>query len=276
MNFLKNLLTKIYFNFIFLRQNYVFNNKIIDVEETLFFNIINSYGLKFKALKLIEERIENSSDVILLDFNKNEWEHFVDLIYTIVPYKTDIFRRKSFNIFMADVITIYRGWRHFKGLPVRGQRTWSNAWSAYKANWTLRNFKLNNAKKFYGNIPEKEINIAHIAEQVNMLWKDQWEVEWLSAKNSILKFKGHPNTMKIDLYSMANYQVMHPLKLKNLSKKQKSSFKKNYFSLGFDPGFTKPLLNQLHNIDSDENSQSNLTGSSLILRDERLNKKKKN
>jgi hypothetical protein len=72
MNFLKNLLIKIYFNFIFLRQNYVFNNKIIDLEETLFFNIINSYGLKFKALKLIEERIENSSDTVLLDFNKNE------------------------------------------------------------------------------------------------------------------------------------------------------------------------------------------------------------
>jgi hypothetical protein len=82
--------------------------------------------------------------------------------------------------------------------------------------------------------------------------------------------------MKIDLYSMANYQVMHPLKLKNLSKKQKSSFKKNYFSLGFDPGFTKPLLNQLHNIDSEDSSSSNLIGSSLVLRDERLNKKKKN
>jgi ribosomal protein S13 len=260
-----------------LRQNYVFNNKIIDLEDTLFNNIFNSYGLKYKSLKIIEQRIENLPDSILLDLNKNEWEHFINLIYGIVPYKTNIFKRKSFNIFMADVITLYRGWRHFKGLPVRGQRTWSNAWSAYKANWTLRNFKLNNAKKFYGNIPEKEINVAHIAEQVNMLWKDQWEQEWISAKHSILKFKGHPNTMKIDLYSMANYQVMHPLKLKNLSKKQKSSYKKNYFSLGFDPGFTKSLLNHLHNIDSDENSNSShLLGSSLVLRDERLNKKKKN
>ena len=52
----------------------------------------------------------------------------------------------------------------------------------------------------------------------------------MSAKASRLKFKGHPNSMKIDLYSMANYQIMHPLKLKNLSKKQKQSFKKNYFS----------------------------------------------
>jgi hypothetical protein len=81
--------------------------------------------------------------------------------------------------------------------------------------------------------------------------------------------------MKIDLYSMSNYQVMHPLKLKNLSKKQKSSFKKNCFSLGFDPGFTKPLLNKLHNIESDENkSSSSLLSSSLILKNDTPKNKK--
>jgi hypothetical protein len=81
--------------------------------------------------------------------------------------------------------------------------------------------------------------------------------------------------MKIDLYSMANYQVMHPLKLKNLSKKQKSSFKKNYFSLGFDPGFTKPLLSQLHSVDVEEGKNSNnLLSSSLILKNDKNVKKK--
>jgi hypothetical protein len=79
--------------------------------------------------------------------------------------------------------------------------------------------------------------------------------------------------MKIDLYSMNNYQVMHPLKLKNLSKKQKQAYKKNYFSLGFDPGFTKSLLNEIYSNENTESS-SNLSGSSLVLRDERLNKKK--
>jgi hypothetical protein len=80
--------------------------------------------------------------------------------------------------------------------------------------------------------------------------------------------------MKIDLYSMNNYQVMHPLKLKNLSKKQKQSYKKNYFSLGFDPGFTKSLLNEVYNKEVSDSTQANLSGSSLVLRDERLNKKK--
>jgi hypothetical protein len=55
-----------------LRYNYVFNNKIIDVEETLFLNILNSYGLKNKIIKLIEQRIENKSSLTLNNFNKNE------------------------------------------------------------------------------------------------------------------------------------------------------------------------------------------------------------
>jgi len=53
--------------------------------------------------------------------------------------------------------------------------------------------------------------------------------------------------MKIDLYSMAKGQIMNPLKLSKLSKKQRQSFKKkNHFSLGFDPGFTKSLLTELY------------------------------
>lgn len=254
--------------------NYVINNKLIDSDKSLYNNIINTYGLKFKFINLIEQRIENFNDTRIKDLNKNEWEHFLSMCYDVVPYKTSIYRRKSLNIFMLDIITTYRGWRHFRGLPVRGQRTWSNAWSSFKSNWILRNFKLNNAKKFYNNVPLREIKIAHIAEQVNILWKSQWEHEWISAKHSILKFKGHPKTMKIDLYSMNNYQVMYPLKLKNLSKKQKQSYKKNYFSLGFDPGFTKSLLNEIYNKEVLDSASSNLSGSSLVLRDERLNKKK--
>ena len=69
---------------------------------------------------------------------------------------------------------------------------------------------------------------------------------------------------------MANYQVIHPLKLKNLSKKQKQSFKKNYFSLGFDFGFTKNLLQDAYSSDSNLDGVSK---SSLIFKDNRLNKK---
>jgi hypothetical protein len=96
----------------------------------------------------------------------------------------------------------------------------------------------------------------------------------MSAKNELLRFEGHPKTMKIDLYSMYNYQVIHPFKLSKMSKKQRQSFKKNYFTLGFDVGFTKILLSERYKLGEEEGLKSNVSGASLLTRDERLNKKK--
>ena len=56
--------------------------------------------------------------------------------------------------------------------------------------------------------------------------------------------------------------------------KKTLTFKKNYFSLGFDPGFTKILIKTMFH-SNDSGSESDLSGSSLVLRDQRLNRKKK-
>jgi len=257
-----------------LFYRYLLNNKLIDLDEKLNIFILNNNGFGKKTLSVIESRIENNSLTIIRDLNKNEWEHFLKISYFVIPFGSSFLKKRMLNIAFLDLLTTYRGWRHVKGLPVRGQRTWTNAWSVYKSNNILRNFKVKMAKKFYGNVPIREANVAYSAEYVNLLWRVQWEQEWILSKNNRLKFSGHKNTMKIDLYSMANYQVMHPLKLKNLSKKQKQSFKKNYFSLGFDPGFTKILIKTMFHT-NESGSESDLAGSSLVLRDERLNKKKK-
>lgn len=254
-------------------NNFVFNNKLFFEDTTVDFFINNNYGIKYMFYKNIRKRFEKIYFNQIDSLDNFEKEIFFKYIYNVIPNNSDIFKKKFFNILILDSLTTYKGWRHFKGLPVRGQRTWTNAWSVYKSNNILRQFKLKNSKSFYNNVPIKESNIAYSAEYVNLLWKIQWLNEWLSARASRLKFKGHPNSMKIDLYSMANYQIMHPLKLKNLSKKQKQSFKKNYFSLGFDVGFTKFLLQNIFHTGSDKPDYS-LSKSSVVLRDERLNRKK--
>jgi len=54
------------------------------------------------------------------------------------------------------LIKVYKGKCHLVGKPVRGQRTWSNAWTSFKRNLILRKFvseiklKLSKEKK-----PEK-------------------------------------------------------------------------------------------------------------------------
>ena len=110
----------------------------------------------------------------------------------------------------------------------------------------MRSFRVQLAHKCYGNLPVHEVAIAVAAEQINLVWKIQWFEEWLVAKRNRLGYQGAPNTMKIDLYSMAKGQIMNPLKFNKLSKKQRQSFKKNHFSLGFEPGFTKSLLTELY------------------------------
>ena len=44
------------------------------------------------------------------------------------------------NIIRLYLIKSYRGRAHALGKPVRGQRTWSNAWNSYNVNKCLRNF----------------------------------------------------------------------------------------------------------------------------------------
>jgi len=256
-----------------LLNNFFFNN-VLFFENVFFIDFIKkNYGLNFLFFLSLKKRLEKKMNFQLNFLYKNEMEIFYLFIYNIVPNNSYIYKRLLFNIFLLDALSTYKGWRHMKGLPVRGQRTWTNAWSVYKSNNVLRQYKLKNSKHFYGAVPLKEANIAYLAEYINLLWKIQWMNEWLSAKISRLRFKGHANSMKIDLYSMANYQIIHPLKLKKLSKKQKQSFKKNYFSLGFDIGFTKLLLQNIFH--TGDNSDQSSNKSSVVMRDERLNKKKK-
>merc|ERR1712195_247774 len=44
------------------------------------------------------------------------------------------------NVIRLYLIKSYRGRCHALGKPVRGQRTWSNAWGSYNTNTTLRGF----------------------------------------------------------------------------------------------------------------------------------------
>lgn len=259
-----------------MQNKFIFNGRILDSNDSVYSNIILNYGFKNKFIKLLQSRFEFNLQLKMKDLKNHELNILLDNCYSIVPKNCNIFDRKLFNIVMLDSLGSYRGWCHFRGIPSRGQRTWTNAWSAYKSNGILRNYKLKVFKKYYGGIiPEKEITVSYVAETLNFVWRFQWDKEWLSAKNELLKFEGHPKTMKIDLYSMYNYQVIHPFKLNKMSKKQRQSFNKNYFSLGFDVGFTKILLNERYKINSENELKNSVSGASFLTRDERLNKKKK-
>ena len=122
-------------------------------------------------------------------------------------------------------------------MPLRGQRTWTNAWTVYRVNTILKTYKIKLLKNLYSLIPNSELNSIYLAEQVNLLWKLQWESEWNEAKRKRLLFLNKNKIkLKVDLNLMSNLIVS------NSKKKKKSTLKKNVFTLGFEPGFTKTIL----------------------------------
>lgn len=73
---------------------------------------------------------------------------------------------------------------------------------------------------------------------------------------------------------MANNQVMNPTKYKTMTKKEKQSFKKNHFSMGFDPGFTRPLMRELFNSRSSPSAHSAIRSKLVLSKNDSQFKKK--
>ena len=135
------------------------------------------------------------------------------------------------NIFFLDFINSYRGYRHIFGLPVHGQRTWTNGNSVYRSNNTLRNYKISIFKKSLLSSQKDNVNSAFYLEQTNFIWKNQWEFEWnLAKRHHTVALKKNRGYIKYDIgvLSKINPNIRD-------FKKQK------LFSIGFEPGFTKEL-----------------------------------
>lgn len=198
-----------------------------------FFFKYSSYGFSKKLLGLLQSRLETRLDKKVKEFSISKMFVIYSILLSIVPQDRELKKKVVFNVFMLDLINSYRGLRHSFGLPTRGQRTWTNAWSVYRSNLMLRQFKIKLSKRLYTTITINELNIAYLAEQINSLWRLQWESEWKKAKRQRqLQAKKSRNFYKVDLRSIASGNV-------SVKKKQAS----NYI-IGFDPGFTKYVIKQ--------------------------------
>lgn len=198
----------------------------------------NSYGFNIFTFTKIIQRLELSQftnyNPVQSLLSKQLLSNFY---FNYSSYKT----RQLVNIYLLNLLGTYRGWRHSRGLPVRGQRTWSNAWSSYRSNLTLRSYKVTISKKIYGTNFSNDYFTAYLAEEVNNMWRLQWGLEWLEAKKKRVNLqKNVKNNFKVDLVSMAKLQIDSFNKKKTSPKLKKS--KRNVFTLGFDPGFTKTII----------------------------------
>jgi len=236
----------------------------------------NIFGFGYYYTSVFASRLEVIPKSIIYDVSPNKWTVLFSILLKKFPVKLSARSKFLTNVFILDILQTYKGWRHAKGLPCRGQRTWTNGWSSFRSNLLLRRFKIKIAQKVYNQLPPSEVNTVYLAEQINLLWKVQWESEWKAAKKNRLRMQRQGGAAKADLVSMAKGNVISPQKLKKMNKKQKQALKKNSFTLGFDPGFTKKIIEDLYKTKMlEQTSRRNRRTSMLSLTDQKKKTKVK-
>jgi ribosomal protein S13 len=216
-----------------LKGGKFFNNKQI------FYNFkLNDFlekkidGFKNHSIGRLEQRLEISTNYSISLYKNSKWLILNNILDLIIPNNKTLKKRRLINIYFLDFIGSYRGYRHSFGLPVNGQRTWTNSKTTFSSNSLLRNYKMNAFKKSLLGLPVSDINNAFYLEQLNFLWKSQWELEWFFAKKKrLVELKKSRGYIKFDVSALSK---INP----NVKDKKKQSL----FSIGFDPGFTKFIL----------------------------------
>lgn len=120
-------------------------------------------SLAFKKSILNKLELQNVNQVNMTYLNDFKYVYKRELIGFLNYYYSQVSSVNNTSWELQKLIVIrlyliksYKGRCHALGKPVHGQRTWSNAWSSYKNNLTLRRFiseTKNNLDK--NKIPEK-------------------------------------------------------------------------------------------------------------------------
>lgn len=127
------------------------------------------FGMGAADLKQFGFRFESFPQATLALLNREQQQKFYFILRSSFPEGLYFDNNFLINILFLDFSYSYRGWRHLMGLPVRGQRTWSNARTAYDSNKLLRDYKFKMGKLFFGRAAMGDAKLALMSEYLNML-----------------------------------------------------------------------------------------------------------
>ena len=111
------------------------NNKRIE------FALTYIYGIGVKSSRDILAKTGINPDTRAKDLTESEIAKLREEIETSYRVEGDLRREVALNIKRLNEISCYRGIRHRKGLPVRGQRTKTNARTRKGPKKTIANKK---------------------------------------------------------------------------------------------------------------------------------------
>jgi small subunit ribosomal protein S13 len=100
--------------------------KILDKRKHVVIALTYIYGVGRSRAQLVCQLAKVKGDTKVGDLSEAQIEHLRELL-TRYPLEGDLRRQVSMRIKLLIDLGSYRGIRHRRGLPVRGQRTKTNA-----------------------------------------------------------------------------------------------------------------------------------------------------
>ena len=135
---------------IYWTKGYFFGGKLFYFNQNFQELFENAPGLGNKSKQLFIQRFELkhfnqfNKTVDLIDYQKSDHKPLdrpINILFSqINTVNNRISDLHKLAVIRLYLIKSYRGRCHALGKPVRGQRTWANAWSSYNNNKVLRGF----------------------------------------------------------------------------------------------------------------------------------------
>ena len=140
--------------------------------ETFFYNKVN-YGVYNYYYNQYIYRFEKK---ILLT-SKNSRIIFFKFFFKLLPLSLNFKIIKNYILYFQNCLFLIKSWRQYKNLPSKGQRTWSNGWTASKAYNIIKELKFKNTTRYFKNIEVAQRSLAFTCEVENLIWLS-WSWKW--------------------------------------------------------------------------------------------------
>ena len=119
---------------------------------------------RFETTKLLRNQA-----TLLSDFQQNT-HRVINLPLNIIYSQVHSVNHSYPDLYRLNIIRLYlikthRGKCHALGKPVRGQRTWSNAWNSYRCNKLLRTFIADTRRYIRENTKEERKNYKTVVRK---------------------------------------------------------------------------------------------------------------
>lgn len=144
-------------------KGFFFNGKVIPFHSTTTSLTYNINGINLSTIQTFIKRFELN----LLFYKRTlNWptddrrlqKYMNILLSQLSSVNNQIIDLKRFSLIRLYLIKTTRGKAQALGQPSRGQRTWSNAWTAYSYNKVIRTFIATIQKNLKQNLKEEQIN----------------------------------------------------------------------------------------------------------------------